>query len=196
LDYLSSLKNIQTIRLTPVSFTRYKTKENFKKLMCDNSTILRINTIVEDYRKKFNKNYIVGDNETQFFKTGDYQLDNQMFKRRSICTGNLRSFFILPNGDVTICEQMYWDKHFIIGNLKTDNIMDFWNSERAKNFMKYKMQNMKKDSKCFNCDDFIKCHTTSGICWKMVVENYTSDKWYYPDPRCPKSPDVINNYTK
>ena len=32
--------------------------------------------------------------------------------------------FILPDGNVTICEQLYWNSHFIIGDVQRTNLKD------------------------------------------------------------------------
>lgn len=32
--------------------------------------------------------------------------------------------FILPDGKVTICEQLYWNSHFIIGDVQRTNLKD------------------------------------------------------------------------
>ena len=30
-------------------------------------------------------------------------------------------------------------------------------------------------------------YLNASVCWKEVMESYGKDKWYYPDPRCPKA---------
>ena len=56
--------------------------------------------------------------------------------------------------------------------------MDFYNIQQ---------QESKKDSACKTCKIFDTCHKVGGVCWKEVMEIYGKDKWYYPDPRCPKA---------
>jgi MoaA/NifB/PqqE/SkfB family radical SAM enzyme len=68
------------------------------------------------------------------------------------------------------------------------SIMEFWNSDLAKNFNLIKQRNMRKESKCYDCKDFEKCHFGKGLCWKMIVEHYGDENWDFPDPRCPKAP--------
>ena len=69
------------------------------------------------------------------------------------------------------------------------SIMDFWNSDLAKNFNNNRNSSTRKISKCYNCDGFENCNFDKGICWKYVIEHYGDDNWDFPDPRCPKAPD-------
>ena len=39
------------------------------------------------------------------------------FNERSVCAGNYLQLFILPDGNVTICEELYWHPKFIVGNI-------------------------------------------------------------------------------
>ena len=70
---------------------------------------------------------------------------NQFFKR-SFCSGLFSSLYILPDGKVTMCEQLYWNKDFIVGNVLSDSIMDIWNSEKAKSIYFIKQENIPNDS--------------------------------------------------
>lgn len=38
----------------------------------------------------------------------------------------------MPDGKVTICEELYWHPHFIIGDLKKQTLKEIWNSQKAK----------------------------------------------------------------
>ena len=187
LDYLSNIECVTSIRLTPVSNSRFKDKQNFEFIQCNDNDMKVVNTIVENYRQKYGKKYIVRDME----KYEDVQTSNKTidkFNNRSFCTGNTRNFYILPDGKVTFCEQMYWSHNFIIGDINNMSIMDFWNSNLAKNFNTIRHSKMRKESKCYECKDFEKCHFGKGLCWKMIVEHYGEENWDFPDPRCPKSP--------
>ncbi|MDR3286965.1 MAG: radical SAM protein [Prevotellaceae bacterium] len=190
LDYLSDIEYIIKINLTPVAYTRFKDRKNFEQLCCTDDDIKLVNQTINNYRQKYNKDYIVGNLE----KYEDVQFSNkttEKFNKRGFCTGNTRYFYILPDGKVTFCEQMYWSSKFIIGDITNMSIMEFWNSDFAKNFNKNKQKAMTQDSKCFDCRDFEKCHFEKGVCWKMIIESYGDKNWDFPDPRCPKAPQVL-----
>ena len=189
LDYLSGIENVHSIRFTPVGYTRYKSVGNFTALKPSKKNLLKIEALIEKYREKdTKKRYILM--EEDFFIQNEADLEKQWkaFNRRSICTGNLRGFFVLPDGKVTFCEQMYWDESCILGNLTKQSIMEMWTSPRAVNFMDNKKKVQTEKSFCYLCEDYDECHNGRGVCWKLVVENYGSENWFYPDPRCPHAP--------
>jgi MoaA/NifB/PqqE/SkfB family radical SAM enzyme len=166
LDYLTNLKQITTIRLTPVSYTRFKDRKNFERLCCSDDDIIFINQIINKYRQKYNKNYIVGDLE----KYEDVHITNKTvenFNKRGFCTGNTQFFYILPDGKITFCEQMYWASNFIIGNITNMSIMEFWDSDLAKNFNLVRQKSMRKESKCYT----ILCHNMKNIYYFCSQKN-------------------------
>ncbi|MDY0324462.1 MAG: SPASM domain-containing protein, partial [Candidatus Carbobacillus sp.] len=55
----------------------------------------------------------------------------KIFNKRAICTANISQFCILPDGQVTICEELYWQPNFIIGNILTNTIDEIWQSKKA-----------------------------------------------------------------
>lgn len=71
------------------------------------------------------------------------------FKNRTMCSGNLNALYILPDGQVTICEELYWHPHFIIGDLRKQTLKEIWNSEKAKNIFYLKQSSIPKDSPLF-----------------------------------------------
>lgn len=109
------------------------------------------------------------------------------FFDRNYCSGNYSSIYILPNGDVTICEQLYWNKNFILGNIVKNSILDIWNSERAVSLFNIKQRDIPRDSLCSTCQDYNRCRSLKQVCYRDVVRKYGSDKWYYPDVNCPYS---------
>ena len=44
---------------------------------------------------------------------------------------NRSHIYILSDGNVTVCEQMYWKERFIIGNILENSIEKIWNSPSA-----------------------------------------------------------------
>ena len=66
--------------------------------------------------------------DTQLPSEEDKEARIKSFFSRSMCSGLFSSLYILPDGQVTMCEQLYWNKRFIIGNVKTQSIAEIWNS--------------------------------------------------------------------
>lgn len=70
--------------------------------------------------------------------------------------------------------------------------MEIWNSKKALDIYFHKKENIKKESKCYSCDLFNECHLNGAKCWREVIKVYGNENWDYPDPRCPFSPEPIN----
>ncbi|MBI4647186.1 MAG: SPASM domain-containing protein [Bacteroidia bacterium] len=123
--------------------------------------------------------------KSNFFS--DLKEKEEKFRKRVSCTGNIENFYILPDGKVTICEELYWHPKFIIGDLMKDSILDVWNSEQAQNIYNLKQDTISPESACHDCAEFKSCRTFPGVCWKQILYAYGNDKWDFPDPRCFKA---------
>lgn len=101
--------------------------------------------------------------------------------------------FILPDGKVTICEQLYWNKNFLIGDLAKMSISEVWNSPRAL-YLAHRQQNdYSSDSYCHKCKIFDTCKANLNDCFPNIMKVYGKEHWDYPDPRCDKAPRNISD---
>ncbi|MDE6791886.1 MAG: radical SAM protein, partial [Muribaculaceae bacterium] len=117
----------------------------------------------------------------------------KIFNKRHLCSGNLCALYILPDGKVTICEELYWHPHFILGDLNHHTLQEIWDSPKAKELFYLKQSDIPQDSPCSNCEDFTSCRKYRHICWRDTILAYGKDKWYYPDMACPKAPQIPND---
>lgn len=113
-----------------------------------------------------------------------------LYEARTPCSGNLSAFYILPDGKVTLCEELYWHPSFIIGDLKNESIMDVWNSQRAHDLFYLKQEKIQDKSACKTCDIFSECRRFKHVCWRDIILGYGHENWDYPDLYCSKSPKV------
>jgi radical SAM protein with 4Fe4S-binding SPASM domain len=109
------------------------------------------------------------------------------FKNRAVCTANHRGIVVLPNGEVTVCEELYFHKNFIIGDLNNQSLLEVWNSPRALE-LAYPDQAKVPDGACKDCADFTLCHEGNGRCFRDTLKAYGMDRPHWPDPRCPRAP--------
>ena len=107
------------------------------------------------------------------------------FFNRSFCSGLFSSLYILPDGNVTICEQLYWNKKFIVGNILKSSIFEIWNSDKAKSIYFLKQEDIPADSLCHSCNKYNVCRSVRQVCYREIIRKYGEDKWYYPDTNCP-----------
>ncbi|GHT27073.1 hypothetical protein FACS189432_02800 [Bacteroidia bacterium] len=121
------------------------------------------------------------------------QTGKSNFFNRGICSGNYSSFFILPDGKVTLCEELYWMNGFILGDVTEQSLYDIWNSQRAIELYNFNNNQtaFPKDSLCSSCNQFKECREVKQICWKETIKFFGKEKWYYPDVNCPKISTII-----
>lgn len=187
LEYISSFKCVRHNRLNPVGYSLYKT--NFSEIAPTKENLDLVESLIPEWKVKYgiNINLSYFECASQFEKN----VKIEKFRNRAICTGNVWNMVILPNGDVTICEELYYKSKFIIGNVKCNSINEVWNSRRAIDLYNMTVP-AKSSSVCGLCDDFNKCRMNQGVCWKTILMAYGDENWDFPDPRCPKAPFPYN----
>lgn len=185
---LISYKNIKQIRVRPVEYSMYKSISTFEDIKTTPQILNRIHEYIQFISSENGNIKITMDEQDNF----DYSLDDKkyLFPKRSLCTANQRAFIILPDGKVTICEELYWNPHFIIGDLTEQSIMEMWQSEKSTKLFYLDNSMISEDSNCKECNEFSQCRHNKGVCWKMVIMAYGKEKWDYPDPKCSHSPKI------
>ncbi|MEJ3719975.1 radical SAM protein [Paenibacillus polymyxa] len=118
---------------------------------------------------------------------GDESLRKKNFWERAYCTANRRGVVVLPDGKVTICEELYNHEYFIIGDLTKQTLLEVWNSPKALE-LAYPQQAAVSNGPCRDCSDFQQCHEGLGRCVREALKAYGYDQHYAPDPRCPRAP--------
>lgn len=104
------------------------------------------------------------------------------------CSANYSNIMILPDGKVTICEQLYWNPKYIIGDISVQSIVEVWNSERALQLAFPKREDFRDISVCKECKIFDECYAYPNRCIVDVLKGYGQENDDFPDPRCVKAP--------
>lgn len=108
------------------------------------------------------------------------------------CSANYTHCVILPDGNVTICEQLYWHPQFLIGNLKNNTLKEIWQSAKAKELACIPQNKINTTSPCHKCDIYDRCLKFPNKCYTDVLKAYGMDCWDYPDIRCKFAPAFVN----
>jgi radical SAM protein with 4Fe4S-binding SPASM domain len=188
-DYLLHFEFFNQITIGCVGFTLYKSPKHNRSIMPNK---LNIESVFKQLMEKYANNSRIIISEITLFKD-NFHLSHETFFKKALCTGNFQGFIILPDGKVTICEELYWHPKFIIGDLTKQSIMEVWNSEKANELIYLNKNSISKCSACRSCNWFEACHQSGGKCWREIIKSYGEENWDYPDPRCPLSPEPINN---
>lgn len=109
----------------------------------------------------------------------------------SRCSANYSNIMILPDGQVTICEQLYWNPKFIIGDLTKQTVQEVWNSPRALELAFPKREYFRDASPCKKCKLFDDCYAYPNRCIVDVLKGYGVENEDFPDPRCAMAPPFV-----
>ena len=187
LDYFNQFEMLKRIRFASGGYSNHKpfTFSSTRK------KIGEINNFIEKNREKYHFEIVMqggGIIEETIKK------EQKNFSNRALCTGNVSGFFLLPDGKVTICEQVYWHPSLIIGDLNTQSIMEMWNGEKALALWNFSKAEVREESPCKQCDEFETCRRGLGNCWREAITAYGNENYDYPAPNCPKSLPVTRPY--
>lgn len=186
-EFLQQYECVSLLKLNLCGYSLYK--NSYESLRLSVKDIERIENIVDGLKRTSRFTISMAG----YDKMSDYidHKGHEGFCKRPICTGNVRNVVVLPNGQVTICEELYYHPAFIIGDLKQSSLNEIWNGDRALSLFE-KAIVLDSASVCRTCDSWDACRKGAGVCWKTILMAYGQDNWNYPDPRCPKSPPPCN----
>ena len=197
LDFIKEFDTIYTWRIDITSASLYKPIDQYLTTRPSIKNLNQIISFFESLDKSAIPFKVVYEGISSVeYESSELRKEAQVtgFPKRSYCSGNKSSFFILPDGNVTICEELYWNKNFIIGNVKEQGLREIWDSKRALDNHYMKQEDFPSDSACATCAVFEECRWGKGVCFRDTMKAYGEDKWYYPDVKCIKSPAIAHEY--
>lgn len=190
-SFLSTLKFIRHWEIR-VAFRSLYSKADFDTIKSTREQIDKISTWIEE-KKKVSPIDILwspdDDDKYQKAKGGSKYFEGP------ICAANMSNMIVLPDGTATICEQLYWNPKFVIGNVFTETICDIWNSDKAIKLWKRQQQTIDEKSPCRKCKDFQDCFDNGNRCFANIIKAYGNENSDYPDPRCNLAPKFIKDIT-
>lgn len=188
-NFLRKFKCIKSWILTPAFFSEFKNK--YKQYEVSNEQLIIINKYINSLHSKFpiafNKVASDGYQLKRSRTVEDFVCHNQT------CNANSFSMSILASGECTVCEMLYENKEYLLGNVRTDNILDIWNSKKAMSLYSPHQGDILKSSPCSKCKVFENCKGALGkkICYVDIAKvNKDAQSFSMPDPRCPMSKNI------
>lgn len=191
-NFISSLENITDWRITPAVNSNWIEYSCFKKLKPNKKDIESLyqyieSSIIPKLRIPVFLNRSAINREFHYCKTGSMDFKGVR------CSALNNHMFILPDGKVTICEQLYWLPQFLIGNVSNNSIKEVWNSKRAKELSNLRRDDIRSGSPCKDCTFFESCFAMNNRCWVDIIKVYGKENWDFPDPRCAFAPPLTYN---
>ena len=147
--------------------------------------------MVEEKIKKispFNIRLVTETIDKEYYK----ESRGSAFFKGAKCSALNTHMFVLPDGKVTICEQLYWNPRFVIGDLTSQSIKEVWTSNSANFLAHVNRSNIQPKSSCRSCDNLRDCFSNNR-CWADVIKSYGNQYWDFPDPRCSYAPSMVTS---
>lgn len=113
----------------------------------------------------------------------------QAYFPKGTCGILYNRFFVLPDGKVSVCEQLYNHPQFIIGDLTRQSIEEVWNSPRASALFNFRKEELTPKSPCKKCKALDSCIKNKRKCFVRSIQAYGREHWDFPDPYCEKAPE-------
>lgn len=109
------------------------------------------------------------------------------WEQRAVCTGGRAALVILPNGDVTLCEQLPHTPEHVVGNLLRQSLLEIWNGTVLDVFL-HPGRSKFEGTSCFSCSEFEECHSGRGYCYREALTAFGSV--YDAPPGCPRQQKI------
>lgn len=185
-SYLKNIRNLKywEIRIPEVSIY---TPDTFASIKASREQLIEICEFIKEEiipKAKF-KVYLSSEALDEKFHIGE--IEDECFNGGSCGILNNR-LFVLPDGKVSICEQLYWHEQFIIGDLRKQSLEEVWNSDKAFDLFNMHRKLFEKESPCAKCKIIDSCNQKHRRCFVKTMKAYGYNKWNYPDPRCRFAP--------
>lgn len=188
LDKISEYSNIEAVTLNPAERSLGCSGEEFdvfKNLAPELESVKNYVYMLES-NYKFRLSFADYLDKSEF--EADFTTKLEKHQSRAMCSANVSQVCILNDGQVTICEELYWNKNFLIGNVLDNSIKEIWQSDKALKLNQMDRTNFSENSHCKTCLHFDNCRLTLGVCWSNVIMAYGEEHWDFPSPNCPHSP--------
>lgn len=155
-NYFCTKKHICQWEIRVAMFSNSKDAENFISIKSNRITLDAIYNYIEKQLLP-NANFAIltprRELNTKYFST---DTGSASFKGAN-CSALNSHFFILPDGKATICEQLYWNPQFIIGDVSISGLLDVWHSERTMQLVELQQKDIQQKSACSKCALFEGC---------------------------------------
>lgn len=190
--FLSTLENLRDWRIVPVNNSLNADYKDFARIKPAKADIDSLFEYMDEFVLPHSRFPIILGKESIAKKFYMDACGSAQFSGAT-CSALNTHMFVLPDGKVTICEQLYWNPRFIIGDVNNESLKNVWNSPKALYLNQLSQQDIQEKSKCKYCMMFEQCFNVRNRCWADIIKAYGDDCWDFPDPRCCFAPEMKNN---
>lgn len=178
--FLSGLHNIGHWEIR-VAFRSLYSNADFNTIKSSREHIKAVANWIESKQEKSSFRILWSPDDDDKYKKSQ---GGSRFFEGPVCAANMTNMVVLPDGNVTICEQLYWNPEYIIGNVFTDTISLIWQSDKALQLWRRKQSSINAKSPCRTCRVFEDCFVNGNRCFANIIKAYGIENSDYPDWRC------------
>lgn len=183
-EFLASFDAVKQWTLTPAFFSNYKADE-YRHLEVNNDDLKDVYKFVHQDNLKFRIGLNKISEEGYKLKTTDNVED--FVRTNQTCVANSTGLSILANGKCSVCEMLYEEEEYLLGDVNSNTIREIWNSKKALDLYALNQEVIEGTSPCSSCKVFSVCRNGYGkkVCYVDICKSGKSLS--FPDPRCPKA---------
>ncbi|MDE6536564.1 MAG: radical SAM protein [Muribaculaceae bacterium] len=117
---------------------------------------------------------------------------DEFVNKNQKCYANSFSMSILASGQCTVCEMLYENPEYVIGDISLESLFNIWNGEKALSIYSISQKTLSNITPCFHCKVFNLCRNklAKRICYVDIAKMNKFPSKGMPDPRCPKAEDT------
>lgn len=187
--FLKELKNLKRWEIR-FAFRSLYSVSNFDEIKVSPDFTEMLSHWYEEIRKSSSVNILLSPaNDIKYYSAQNGSISFEGPR----CSANTTHMVILPDGKVTICEQLYWNPRFIIGDIYKNTIEEIWTGRRALELASWQQSKVQKNSPCSSCELFETCLNYPNKCFANTIKAYGDANWDYPDPRCSRALPFIHS---
>ncbi len=188
-EYLNTIADLGIKRMQVVQYGRSGTRHT-DDLYPSDKQMQKASEVVQKFKQNHKDIELTGGG---FSKAYDEPVvlekitKENIFSKRAICNAGRFSLTLMPNGEVFVCEQLPYNKEFVLGDLKTQSVQEAWNGEIMKKWLSPPDRTIfVEGSPCKTCPDeyYNECHKTYSRCLRFIYEH--TGNTHTADIKCPR----------
>lgn len=186
--FINQYNNIKEWVLTPAFYSQYKPL--YQQYAVSNDNLIKIRNYIKSLDTYFS--VYLSKMTSCGYKLKLYPTVDEYVSYNQQCHANSYSMSVLASGECTICEMLYDNKEYLIGNIRNQSLSEIWNSSKALALYAPIQENISMKSPCHSCSVFTKCKKSIAkrVCYVDIAKVHENNSFDFPDPRCPMAEKV------
>lgn len=186
--FLKGYSIIKDWVITPAFFSEHQS--DYTKYAATKDAISTIGGFIADCEQPFP--IILSKMSPCGYKLKRCDSVEEFVNKNQRCYANSFSMSILASGQCTVCEMLYENPEYTIGDISSESLFDIWNGKKALSLYSISQKAICNETPCSNCSVFDVCRNklAKRVCYVDIAKMNQFPSKGMPDPRCPKAKDT------